>query len=261
MHDAPVNETCRREFEAALFDGEQPDLQMYLPATDHPEYLGTLVELVLIEIEFRWDKAFATQDSLTGPLLPEYVARFPALRDADVEVLATEEELIRGRGQERRVQAERTPDAPPARIRLGDYRIVREIGRGGMGVVYEAEQVTLGRHVALKVLPTSALGNPELVSRFQREARAAAQLHHTNIVPVFGIGESEGEYFYAMQFIEGAGLDDLLKELQQLRASTPSGSAGTNKVASSHQFTPTDRDAPRAARTLLQGELAQTFVP
>src|SRR5205085_8465057 len=91
--------------------------------------------------------------------------------------------------------------------RLGDYRILREVGRGGMGVVYEAEQESLGRHVALKVLPASALLNATYLERFRREAKAAARLHHTNIVPVFGVGEAEGVPFYAMQFIHGEGLD------------------------------------------------------
>jgi hypothetical protein len=83
---------------------------------------------------------------------------------------------------------------------LGDYRIVREIGRGGMGVVHEAEQESLGRRVALKVLPPEALKHPMHVQRFQREARAAARLHHTNIVPVFGVGEENGTHYYAMQY-------------------------------------------------------------
>src|SRR5205823_5078909 len=86
---------------------------------------------------------------------------------------------------------------------LGDYRILREIGRGGMGIVYEAEQVSLGRHVALKVLPQQLLPNSKQRQRFEREARSAAKLHHTNIVPVFGVGEAGGLHYYVMQYIHG----------------------------------------------------------
>jgi serine/threonine-protein kinase len=102
--------------------------------------------------------------------------------------------------------------------RLGEYRIVREIGRGGMGVVYEAEQESLGRRVALKVLPPGALANPRQVQRFQQEARAAARLHHSNIVPVFGVGAEGGTHYYVMQYIEGRPLDEVLAELRRLRA-------------------------------------------
>ena len=87
--------------------------------------------------------------------------------------------------------------------RVGEYRILRLIGRGGMGAVYEAVQESLGRHVALKLLPAEAVIDPLRLARFRREARAAAQLHHTNIVPVFGVGEADGQHFYAMQFIAG----------------------------------------------------------
>ena len=90
--------------------------------------------------------------------------------------------------------------------RLGDYRIVRMIGRGGMGIVYEAEQVSLRRRVALKVLPFAAALDPQQLQRFQIEAQAAAQLHHTNIVPVYSVGCERGVHYYAMQFIEGQTL-------------------------------------------------------
>ncbi len=90
---------------------------------------------------------------------------------------------------------------------LDDFRIIREIARGGMGVVCEAYQGSLNRHVALKMLPER--GDP---ARFRREAKAAGRLHHTNIVPVFGVGEHQGRHFYVMQFIAGRGLNDLLKE-------------------------------------------------
>ncbi len=114
------------------------------------------------------------------------------------------------------------PPAPaagplPPLERLGDFRIVREIGRGGMGVVFEAEQVSLGRHVALKVLPQKRLLDPQTKQRFEQESRAAARLHHTNIVQVFGVGEHEGLPYYAMQYIEGLGLDQVLSELKQMQ--------------------------------------------
>ncbi len=86
-----------------------------------------------------------------------------------------------------------------------------------MGVVYEAEQVSLGRHVALKVLPKSMLLDAKAKRRFEREAKSAAKLHHTNIVPVFGVGEQDGMPYYVMQFIQGLGLDDVLDELKKLQ--------------------------------------------
>ncbi len=108
--------------------------------------------------------------------------------------------------------------APP---QLGEYRILREVARGGMGVVYEAVQESLGRHVALKVLPTAGSMPPTHLERFRREARAAARLHHTNIVPVFGVGEHEGVHYFAMQFIRGQGLNRVLHELRHLRRRGP----------------------------------------
>ncbi len=100
---------------------------------------------------------------------------------------------------------------------LGDFRIVREIGRGGMGVVYEAQQLSLDRRVALKVLPMAAALDNKQLQRFQLEAHAAACLHHTNIVPVHAVGCERGVPFYAMQFIEGRSLAQLIAELPQTR--------------------------------------------
>jgi serine/threonine protein kinase len=109
---------------------------------------------------------------------------------------------------------------------LGDYRILREVGHGGMGIVYEAEQLSLARHVALKVLPRQALADPKTKKRFEREAKAAARLHHTNIVPVFGVGEQDGLPYYAMQFIQGMGLDKVIEELAQLEPPPPNPDDG-----------------------------------
>jgi serine/threonine-protein kinase len=121
--------------------------------------------------------------------------------------------------------------------RLGDFRVLREVGRGGMGVVYEAEQESLGRRVALKVLTAHHLPDPAHLRRFEREARAAARLHHTNIVPVFGVGEQDGLHYYVMQFIQGLGLDDVISELTRLRSGAPVD--GQAEAPSPHALTAT----------------------
>jgi serine/threonine protein kinase/tetratricopeptide (TPR) repeat protein len=101
------------------------------------------------------------------------------------------------------------PDQPMCGT-LGDFRLIREVGRGGMGIVYEAEQISLGRRVALKVLPFAATMDSRQFQRFQNEARAAASLHHEHIVPVFAVGCERAVHFYAMQFIEGQSLAELI---------------------------------------------------
>jgi serine/threonine protein kinase/WD40 repeat protein len=134
----------------------------------------------------------------------------------------------------------RAPGTAPAEVRpelpLGDYRIIREVGRGGMGVVYEAEQQALGRRVALKVLLRPAAQDARVLARFRRESRAAAQLHHSNIVPVFDVGQQGDTCYYAMQFIRGQALDQVFRELQRLRAGSAAGAeggAGAGRLAQS----------------------------
>src|SRR5262249_39017206 len=126
-------------------------------------------------------------------------------------------------------------------FRLGDYRILRQVGRGGMGIVYEAVQEALGRHVALKGLPQHGRMDAWQLGRGRREARSAARLHHTNIVPVFDIGEHDGVHFYSMQFIRGQGLAVILQDLRRLRDRVPAagpaptqGEALTRSVAQAH---------------------------
>ena len=109
---------------------------------------------------------------------------------------------------------------------LGDYQIVRELGRGGMGIVYEARQVSLGRTVALKVLPFAAVLEPTHVQRFQNEAQAAAQLHHPHIVPVFAVGCERGVHFYSMQYIDGQSLDQAIRQLRDWRPPVANASGG-----------------------------------
>jgi WD40 repeat protein/serine/threonine protein kinase len=104
---------------------------------------------------------------------------------------------------------------------IGDYRVIRQIGRGGMGVVYEAEQVSLGRRVALKVLPFASALDHRQLQRFKIEAHAAALLHHTNIVPVFSVGSERGVHYFAMQYIEGRTLAAVIAELRAIAGKEP----------------------------------------
>jgi serine/threonine protein kinase len=96
---------------------------------------------------------------------------------------------------------------------IGDYKIVGQIGRGGMGIVYDAIQMSLGRPVAVKLLLQQS-SDAKHLNRFQREAKTAANLHHTNIVPVFGVGSQDGYHYYAMQRIDGVGLDEVIAKLK-----------------------------------------------
>jgi serine/threonine protein kinase/tetratricopeptide (TPR) repeat protein len=135
---------------------------------------------------------------------------------------------------------------------LGDYRIVREIGRGGMGVVYEAVQLTLGRRVALKVLPFAAALDPRHLQRFHNEAHAAAHLRHTHIVPVFGVGCERGIHYYAMQFIEGQSLASLIALLRR-EAGKGAGTEDGPLMAASGS---TNRLAPKPVMSAQAGGVA-----
>jgi serine/threonine protein kinase/WD40 repeat protein/tetratricopeptide (TPR) repeat protein len=154
------------------------------------------------------------------PSVEEFAQRYPEhaaeIRDMLPALALMEQAKSAADPSEQPRQAKASAAAVPLQ-QLGDYRILREVGRGGMGVVYEAQQLSLGRHVAIKVLPAHALLDPRHLGRFQREARSAARLHHTNIVPVFGVGEQEGLHYFVMQFIPGLGLDVVLVELRRLR--------------------------------------------
>lgn len=112
---------------------------------------------------------------------------------------------------------------------LGDFRLLREVGRGGMGIVYEAEQISLGRQVAIKILPFASALDPRQLQRFKNEATAAAHLRHENIVSVHAVGCERGVHFYAMQFVEGQSLSALIAELR--RPNEPRTAGSTVPVA------------------------------
>src|SRR5262245_27411256 len=165
---------------ARLQAGEAPDWLAL--GREHPEYVGRLRSMAQA-LEALGDLSRAGDSALSG------VALLPAAEDFVPGV-------------------------------LGDFRILREVGRGGMGVVYEAEQVSLNRRVALKVLPLAATMDPRQLERFRHEARAAALLHHPHVVPVYGVGCERGVHYYAMQLIEGCSLAAVI---DVLRGADPGG--------------------------------------
>ena len=140
---------------------------------------------------------------------PEYAGQIAALFPA---VALMEQLRVRELG--RRAAAGRSWSAVPPQ-QIGDFEIVREMGRGGMGIVYEAEQRSLARRVAVKVLPRHVLLLDNHLKRFRREAQTAARLRHTHIVPVFGVGEQDGWHYYVMPLIRGVGLDEIIRELRR----------------------------------------------
>src|SRR5262245_53189583 len=169
-----------------------------------PDADDNLVDDLAEEFARRWRAG-------EGPSVEEYAGRYPQWAD-EIRAVCGAVLMMEQLKPRRQDTAAAAPAGALPPERVGDYRIVREIGRGGMGVVYEAVQESLGRHVALKVLPAHLLANEKLRSRFRREAQAAARLHHTNIVPVFGFGEEAGLCFYVMQLIPGRGLDEVLTD-------------------------------------------------
>ena len=171
------------------------------------------------EVDFEGDPLDVLMDDLVedfvrrhrqgeSPTIGEYAARHPQMGESIRRTFTAALLLEKVKSDALTVAPAAAPSAVPER--LGDYRIVREIGRGGMGIVYEAQQETLDRRVALKVLNGASL-SPAALQRFLREARATARLHHTNIVPLFGVGDGHGVHYYAMQFIDGQGLDAVIR--------------------------------------------------
>src|SRR5437870_8486843 len=157
----------------------------------------------------------AALESGQKPDRREFQARFPDIADALAGCLDALEFVHAAAPSLAADAAPPDPAELQPELPLGDFRLIREIGRGGMGVVYEAVQQSLGRRVALKVLPFAATLDAKQLQRFKNEAQAAAQLHHTNIVPVFGVGCERGVHYYAMQFIEGQTLAAVIRELRQ----------------------------------------------
>ena len=161
----------------------------------------------------------AESDVADGALLADLREAFEL--DADALGSAGACRLAVGAGSSAAFRHSLAASALPSGSRLDDFEIIDELGRGGMGVVYRARQVSLGRQVALKVLPGWARYGPLAVQRFRVEAQAAARLHHTNIVPVYAQGEHDGHCYYAMELVDGVGLDAAIHSRPDLLSSTP----------------------------------------
>jgi serine/threonine protein kinase len=155
------------------------------------------------------------------PTVDEFVELYPAHAKQLRQLLTTIEamEKLAGFTSEKTVPANAVghQDQLQPHTLFGDFELLEEIGRGGMGVVYRAKQTSLDRIVAIKLLGERVADKHTYSQRFQREARAAAGLHHTNIVPVFGAGIEQGTPYYIMQFIDGISLDQFLREVKTLR--------------------------------------------
>ena len=191
-----IDALCR-QFETEWTHDHRVSLEKYYDRAEPSDRADLLPELVAIEVELLF-RAGET------PVLQPYQDRFPdeAVRIAEVFAEVVDDLT----SQWRRAGQVIIPE------NLGDYRIVREIGRGAMGVVYEAEQRSLKRQVALKVLPAALGLSVSRLKRFHREAQAVGRLHHSYIVDIYGTGEQDGIHYFAMQYVEGQPLSQLLDE-------------------------------------------------
>lgn len=155
-------------------------------------------------------------------------------------------------------------DGKPLR-ELGDYEIVREIGRGGMGIVYEASQKTLSRRVALKLLPVATQLDTRHIQRFRNEALAAAQLKHEHIVPIFSVGHVDGVHHYAMQYIDGQNLAQVIRDMKshvasrELRQSEETPGIGGSSTAPSNPQSSTPPSTGPSKHNKLSNSAALDF--
>ena len=147
------------------------------------------------------------------PSVTEYASKYPEMAEELHELLPTIAAMERLKTQREQTSRMRASLGSVKIETLGEFRILWEIGRGGMGIVFEAEQPSLRRRVAIKVLPRHALMNAEHLKRFEREAQIAAQLHHPNIVSVFGVGQHDGYHYYVMELVTGTALDKIIERL------------------------------------------------
>ena len=185
------------------------------------------------------DEASTPEEAELAAVLDQYLSQMEEGQAPDLEELVRAHPRIAARLRDcltslRTIQLgadglkpDRTPEKPASQLQLSDYRIIREIGRGGMAVVYEAQQLSLNRRVALKILPFAATLDRRQMQRFQNEAMITAQLDHPNIVSVYAVGSERGTHFYAMQYIDGYSLEAVTEDYRRRRQTAETESMAT----------------------------------
>lgn len=186
------------------------------------------------------------------PTVADYQARYPALATAIAELFPTIAAL---EGVRSCASSSSSHVPPPLPEHFGEFRVLKELGRGGMGVVYLAEQMSLGRRVAIKALPASSVPDAKARARFQREARLAANLAHPGIIPIHAVGEERGVPWFAMHLVEGVGLDQLVAALAAGASPDPDGH-GLPGLVRRLRAGPVPHGAPAARRPSFFREVA-----
>ena len=183
-----IDAACDR-FESAWQSGERPRIEDYLEGLAPQTSKGLLAELLGLELDYRRQLGEIPQEA-------DYSERFPDHAEVIAAAFRTDQTLV-------------SPRHPPP---IAGYDVLEIIGRGGMSVVYKAHQKSLNRVVALKVLPAGMQAGPDVAARFRVEAEAIARLQHPNIVQIYEAGECNGVPYYAMEYIDGPTLSQVLRD-------------------------------------------------
>jgi serine/threonine protein kinase len=191
-----IDQICR-QFERDYRQSNRcPAIEDFIDLVSTELQRDLLCELIVVELELKASSGLSNS-------IEVYLDRFEQFSDIVHRAFAESRTAL-----DKQLRAASEAKIPTT---LGDFQVIREVGRGGMGIVFEAVQHSLHRRVALKVLPSHYLSRPDRIARFHQEASAVARLHHSHIVQVYGVGESDGNHFFAMQFIDGRSISEIIR--------------------------------------------------